>query len=394
MPEHPPLPRLRVLHLLALAGFYFCSGAFLMQFPRIILQLGGSAQDVGWILALGLIPVLCLASRVGDWNRRRGGRWPIVAGAAMTVLSNTLMIWIEHVGWGMLALRLLYAVGHAMVFGTLFAQAAFLVDHPLQRARLIGWLAVVIQVGNAIGSLLGEAAYLKGSSAFWLGSASLGMLVVTLGACWPAKPPAMDAAAQAPLAGKLQWPGEVWTIAAVGMAFAGATQFLPAFIDHLGQNGAVAQPFAAAWFLTPALLLVALVRLAGGYFAAVLLRPWVLAVCHLILMLTMLLVPWMHTPQQAVLLGLAFGLSYGWLYPALSALAFDRVPADARGKVAGWLVAAFEVGFRLSPIALGTLITHYGYGTMFVSLVLAYAAVLLIAMYVARKGFVPASAGA
>ncbi|TCS38546.1 putative MFS family arabinose efflux permease [Paucimonas lemoignei] len=392
MSELPPLPRLRVVHLLAIAGFYFCSGAFLMQFPRIILRLGGSAQEIGWILALGLIPVLCLAGVVGNWNRQRGGRWPLVVGALLAALSNAMMIWVEHVGAGMLALRMLFAVGHAMIFGTLFAQAAFVADHPLQRAKVIGWMAVVIQIGNAIGSVIGEYAYLKGNNAFWLGSAGIGLIVVVLGACWSTKP-ANEHSTQTQAGSKsAQWPAEVWTIAAVGMAFAGLSQFLPAFIDHLNQSGAVTQPFAAAWFLTPALLLVALVRLAGGHFAAVLLRPWVLGVCHLLLMLTMLLVPWMHTQQHAMFLGMIFGLSYGWLYPALSAMAFDHVPAEARGRVAGWLVAAFEVGFRLSPIALGALISRFGYTTMFVSLVLAYAGMLLVARLVARTKLVPVPA--
>jgi MFS family permease len=394
MPDLPPLPRLRVIHLLAMAGTYFCSGAFLMQFPRIILQFGGSPQDVGWILALGLIPVLCMASAVGNWNRQRGGRWPMMAGAMLAASSNAMMIWVEHVGVGMLVLRMLFAVGHALVFGTLFAQAAFVADHPLQRAKVIGWLAVVIQFGNAIGSVLGEYAYPKGSTIFWLGSAGLGLIAAGLGACWSDVPGIDLPKAQAPGDDDtVHWPSEVWTIAAVGMAFAGLTQFLPAFIDHLGQIGTVMQPFAAAWFLTPALLLVALVRLGGGYFAAVLLRSWVLACCHLVLMLTILLVPWMHTRQHAVFLGIAFGLSYGWLYPALSALAFDRVPAQAKGRVAGWLVAAFEVGYRLCPIALGTLITYFGYSTMFVGLVLAYAGVLLIARYMSRTRLAPVPAG-
>ncbi len=192
----PPLPRLRVLHLFAIAGFYFCSGAFLMHFPRIVLRLGGSAQDVGWILALGLVPVLLLAGAVGEWNRRLGGRWPLVLGGLLAALSNALMIWVEHVGWTLLALRMLFAVGHALVFGTLFAQAAFLVEHPLQRARVIGWMAVVIQVGNAIGSVLGEMAFNRGMGTFWLGSAALGsgggragrLLVAQAGGCGAAGP--------------------------------------------------------------------------------------------------------------------------------------------------------------------------------------------------------------
>lgn len=387
MPEFPPLPRWRVLHLMAIAALYFCSGAFLMHFPRVILQMGGSAQDVGWLLALGLIPVLLLAGAVGEWNRRRGGRWPLAVGGLLAAASNALMLSVDHVGMWMIVLRLSFAVGHAMVFGSLFAQAAFLVDHPLQRAKLIGWLAVVIQLGNALGSVLGEVAYYQGERAFWLGSAGIGLTVAMLGACWSLKPPASAMVPQISAAEKLRWPAEVWVIAAVGMAFAGLTQFLPAFIDQLGQDGMGAPPFAAAWFITPAMLVIALVRLVGGYFAAVLLRPWVLAVCHLILLLTLVLVPWMHTVQQAVWLGIFFGLSYGWLYPALSSLAFDHVPPETRGKVAGWLVAAFEVGFRLSPIGLGALIYHAGYGVMFIGLALAYATILLIAWGVTRMAF-------
>ncbi len=384
MTEMPPLPRWPVLLLLTIAGIYFCSGAFLMQFPRIILGLGGSAQDVGWLLALGLIPALLLAGAVGEWNRRLGGRWPMLIGGLLAALSNALMLTVDQVGIWMLVLRLVFAVGHTMVFGTLFAQAAFLVDHPLQRAKLIGWLAVVIQIGNAAGSALGEAAYYQGATVFWFGAAGIGLVVVVLGVCWTVKPATLPEQPQLSDV-KPSWPGEVWAIAAVGMAFAGVTQFLPAFIDYLGHSGAIAAPFAAAWFITPALLVVALVRLVGGYFAAVLLRPWVLAICHLILLLTLLLVPLMHTLHQAVWLGLAFGLSYGWLYPALSALAFERVPAQERGRMAGWLVAAFEVGFRLSPIGLGALITHAGYGAMFIGLALAYAAVLLSAWGVSSK---------
>ncbi len=379
----PPLPALRVLHLFSIAGLYFCCSAFLFHFPRIVLRLGGSAEDVGWLLASGLVPVLLLSGAVGEWNRRLGGRWPLVAGALLAVLGNFLMVWVNDVGWQMFALRMVYAVGHALLFGTLFAQAAFLVEHPLQRAKVIGWMAVVIQVGNAIGSVLGELAYARGLTAFWWCSAALGLVVAVLGACWTLKPAAVEAAPV--VAGGARWPGEVWAIAAVGMAFAGMTQFLPAMIDQLSNSGLIAQPFAAAWFLAPAMLMVAVVRLLGGYFAAVLMRPWVLAVCHLLLLVTMVLAPWMHTSQQALWLGLAFGFGYGWLYPALSALAFDRVPAHARGRVAGWLVAAFEVGFRLSPLGLGALISLAGYRAMFVGLALAYAGVLAIAWSAAKR---------
>lgn len=379
-----PLPHKRVIHLLLMAALYFCAAAFLMQFPRYILQIGGSAQDAGWLLALGLIPALLMGGMVGDWNRRIGGRVPAALGCALVVASTLAMLAVEHLGVGMVAIRMLYAVGHSMVFVTLFSQAAFMVDHPVQRAKVIGWLAIAVQLGNALGGTLGELAYLRGIQNYWLESAAIASLALIMAAFLPVGLRIPVAPVVSGDSARIAWPVEVWSIAAVGMAFAGLAQFLPTFIDHLGRTGQLEETFVAAWFITPALLVVAAVRLVGGIFAAKLLKPWVLGVCHSLLVATLILVPWLQTREQAIGLALMFGLGYGWLYPALCALAFEGKTPEARGKVAGWLVAAFEVGFRLSPVGLGLMITYFGYHAMFLSLAAAYGLLVLLARGKAR----------
>lgn len=378
------IPRLRVAHLLSMTFLYFCSVGFLFQFPREVLRMGGTPQEVGLLVALGLIPTLLLAKPVGEWNRVKGGRWPALVGGLIVILSNVLMLTAHHVGGWMVALRLLYGVGHMMLFVTLFAQAAFLVEHPAQRASIIGWLAVMTQLGNAIGGTIGEMAYHHGNLTFWLGSAGFATLATILGACWTLKPVPRAVVAPPVVEIKSGWPPEVWGVVAIAMAFSAVTQFLPAFIDHLVQTGA-SQPFASSWFLTSALLVVALVRLVGGYFANRLLRPSVLRICHAMLLVIMLAIPWMHTQYQAVLLGMAFGVSYGWLYPALNALAFNRLPPEARGKIAGWMVTGYEVGYRLSPIGFGALISYSGYHAMFFGLVVMYCLILLVSWSAAKK---------
>jgi len=378
------IPRLRVLQLTALAAIYFCSTAFMMQFPRYVLLIGGSAEDVGWLLALGLPPALLLSGRVGDWNRRIGGRLPAIAGCLLVIVCNLLMLTVDRLDWVMVALRLFYAIGHSIVFATLFTQAALMVDHPVQRAKIIGWLAIAIQLGNAAGGTLGELAYLRGTANYWLENVAIASLALILAALWPNRP-APTSAPPSVAAGKVRWPGELWSMAAVGIAFAGLLQFLPAFVEYIGRSGQVAEPFIAAWFITPALLVVAGVRLIGGFYAASLLRPQVLIACHLLLLTTLLLVPDMHNREQAVGLALMFGLGYGWLYPALSTLAFSHAPPEARGKVAGWVVAAFEIGYRGSSVGLGLMITHYGYSAMFYSLVAAYCVLLAIAWRQAQR---------
>ncbi len=375
--EAKTVARIRLAHLLVTGGIYFCATSFLMQFPRYILQIGGDAQDAGWLLALGLVPALLLAAPAGEWNRRHGGRWPALLGTALVAASNLLMLCVPVVGPALFGIRMLYAIGHTLMFATLFTQAALMTSDVVSRVKLIGWLAVVIQVGNAIGGTIGELALLSGVTVYWAGSAGLAMVAGVLGVFFPLRNEPPEQNGNASIKTNSAWPAEVWAVAAVGMAFAGLTQFMPTYVEHLGRSGQVAESFAAAWFITPALLVVALVRLAGGYFAARLLRSQVLLACHALLVLTMLLLPHITSLAEALLLSIAFGLSYGWLYPALNGLAFQHTSAEARGRVSGWLINAFEIGFRFSTVGLGALIVNFGYPAMFFGLAGAYIAVLI-----------------
>lgn len=376
MPSSPALPRFALFHLLLTAGIYFCGVAFLMHFPRYVLALGGTTEDAGWLLALGLVPALLLAAPVGEWNRRHGGRGSAVAGCGLVVVSSLLMPAVEKVDIGLYAVRMLFAVGHTFIFATLFTQAALLTDAPLQRVKVIGWLAVVIQVGNALGGLVGEQAFLAGVTTYWWGCAAFALCAAVLGAFFPVPRVAPRAAPMAKDGARSPWPVEVWAVAAIAMAFAGLTQFMPTFIEHIARTGQAAEPFAAAWFITPALLVVAAVRLVGGVFTAGLLRRRVLRGCHAMLVLTVLLLPWIGSRTEALVLAVAFGLSYGWLYPALNGLAFQNASPESRGRVAGVLVNAFEIGFRLGTVGLGALIVHVGYPGMFLGLALLYVAVM------------------
>lgn len=375
-------PKGRIAHLLLLAAVYFCSTAFLMQFPRYVMQLGGTAQEAGWLLALGLIPALLLGGPVGDWNRSRGGRWPAVLACCLVVPTHLAMIAVTEIDLPFVLLRLVFAIGHSILFVTLFAQAGLMVSHPLRRAQLIGWLSVSIQLGNALGGTLGELAYGQGMTTYWGASAAIATLALLGALAWRDAPPLvpeLSAEPKSTASPPASWPTELWAVVAVGMAFSALSQFLPAFIEQLRSAGELAVPFAAAWFITPALLIVAVVRLFAGWLGGAMLRPGVLLVCHGLLILSLLAVPGMHSREYAVMTAVVFGLGYGWLYPALNALAVNRATPAQRGRIAGWLVAAFEIGFRLSPVVLGIVITEFGYPAMFYSLVLGYCLLLMVA---------------
>src|SRR4051812_42257125 len=116
MTAQTAFPRLRVAHLLTMTGVYFCAAGFLFQFPRDVLRMGGTPQQVGFLVSIGLIPTLLLAKSIGEWNRLVGGRWPALLGGLVVILSNVLMLTADHVGLWMVALRLLFGVGHMLMF--------------------------------------------------------------------------------------------------------------------------------------------------------------------------------------------------------------------------------------------------------------------------------------
>ena len=71
------------------------------------------------------------------------------------------------------------------------------------------------------------------------------------------------------------------------------------------------------------------------------------------------------TPGLLIYLGVALGVSHGFLYPALTAAGLCVVQREQRGRFLGWFAFCFNAGFAVTVLLLGPAADRYGYAPIF-----------------------------
>ncbi|MFL0801962.1 MAG: MFS transporter [Agarilytica sp.] len=277
-------------------------------------------------------------------------------------------------------LRFIQGVGHACVFSPLFAAVVRIV--PVKyRARGIGYFTVCIQLGNTIGSFWGgswvdDGAYtgLFSASAF---ICCIGVLVgFSIREAKPLAPSPESRNSEINGNAKTrpyQFFGYLSVLVLLGSTFGIALQFMPIFFDFMLQAAWIKTPISNVYFMTTALVTVAIVRLTLGGLSDGAHRNRIMAICHGTLCLALLGFASIRSETTAFVVAIIFGLSYGLLFPAVNAALMGMAKPHERGKVSGWLAMVYEFGFRGLPILLGSVVYHISYTAMYYLLAMSYA---------------------
>ena len=136
------------------------------------------------------------------------------------------------------------------------------------------------------------------------------------------------------------------------------TAFLPIFITER-QAGATA-PF----FTIYAVVTIAL-RLVVGPMADRVGRRIVAAPALLLLALTMVAFNAVSSSPTLYILAVVYGISFGTLFPMLSAYLVDVAPANVRGSAVGVLTAGFDLGIMVGSYFGGLVAEAMGLGAAF-----------------------------
>jgi MFS family permease len=72
-----------------------------------------------------------------------------------------------------------------------------------------------------------------------------------------------------------------------------------------------------------------------------------------------------NSVYKLVLISFLFSLSYGMLYPTLSALMMDKANPDERGKAMGAFNACFGIGTNFLAFAFGVIARDLGFTSMY-----------------------------
>ncbi len=367
------------LLILFFTGLFFWTSLTLLlpTLPIYIEDLGGTAQQVGWVMGSFAIGLLLFRGVLGYLADRHSRKIVMLIGTTVVGLSP-LGYYAIHTIWPLAAVRAFHGISVA-AFTTGYSAMVVDLSPVKQRGELIGYMSLVVPVGMAIGPALGgflqESA---GNGPLFLLSAGLGGLALLLASRLVGGIPVQASITEDTPEYKIEKAdsfvsdrsfGQMLANPAllipalillqIGLVFGAIASFLPLFMRE------IQVPLQAGMFYAAA----AIASFATRFFAGRASDQWGRGcfitgslVCY---GLAMLLLSHAHSTQAFILAAILEGTGGGILIPMMIALISDRSRAHERGRVYSICIGGFDLGIAIAGPILGAVSMHWGYRTMF-----------------------------
>jgi len=367
------------LLILFFTGLFFWTSLTLLlpTLPIYIEDLGGTAQQVGWVMGSFAIGLLLFRGVLGYLADRHSRKIVILIGTTVVGLSP-LGYYAIHTILPLAAVRAFHGISVA-AFTTGYSAMVVDLSPVKQRGELIGYMSLVVPVGMAIGPALGgflqESA---GNGPLFLLSAGLGGLALLLASRLVGGIPVQASITEDTPEYKIEQAdsfvsdrsfGQMLANPAllipalillqIGLVFGAIASFLPLFMRE------IQVPLQAGMFYAAA----AIASFATRFFAGRASDQWGRGcfitgslVCY---GLAMLLLSHAHSAQSFILAAILEGTGGGILIPMMIALISDRSRAHERGRVYSICIGGFDLGIAIAGPILGAVSMRWGYRTMF-----------------------------
>ena len=352
---------------LATMCFMLSFGATLPVLPRYVSnELGGSDLAVGLVVGSYAVSAIALRPLVGRLGDRRGRRFLVVGGAAITAVGMAAHIPANSIPL-LIGARLIIGAGQ----GAVFVGAATMVNDlapPARRGEAASFFSIAIYVGLGLGPFLGETLLANGSfDAVWV-AVTVGLILAALvGLMLPRGLPATSDDGIEPLVrtgiARLLHPdgvgpGVIIFLGVIG--FIGFNTFVPLYGEELGMSDV-----AAVFLLYSGVVLA--VRLLGrklpDAYGPVVIGSFALATSALGLIGVAI---W-QAPIGLYLFTVVLGIGSSLLYPALMAAAVNSAHERERSAVVATFTLFFEFASVAGGAVLGIVASQTSYAGAFVA---------------------------
>lgn len=349
--------------LAAVANFLFFSNlnAYTLL-PLYIQQLGGREGQIGTIMAMYSVAAILCQLGTGPLIDRFGRKPFILLGAILAIGVSVTFVFSARLGWHFYLLRFLQGAAFAAFMTSNLTLLADLAPAG-RRAEAVGVFGVSGLVTIALGPAIGEMVLRGyGFRVLFAGTVLLG--IGTLAVCLATEIPVPMAVEVPRRLGPGFWRTFMPVIVSsfqFGLANSIVFVFLPPFARYVGL------PRIAPFYIVYTLMAVA-VRFLGGRLADRLERRQVILPSLIGLSIGVLLFSVLQSTWMLVLIAFINGTAHGFVYPATSAMAFDRAPSGARGRALAVFNTAVLAGVTTGAVGFGWFVELVGYRPGFVAL--------------------------
>ena len=336
---------------------YAAVGLPLSTVPLLVHQtLGYGTTVVG--IVIGLAPVATLLTRqlAGQLADRRGPKFGLLVGLAVTALSGVAYLVAAALPPGpaiavLMLGRVILGVGDS-VFTTACNTWMVTAAGPSHAGRAMSWAGMAMYAALAVGAPLG--ALLGGFGFGWMAVAVVVMpllaLLTAAGRVALPATPAVRASFRSVIG--LMWPPGLGLVLASG-GFGTIAAFLALRYATMGWGGAgLALTGFGAAYIASRLVFAGLPDRLGGIRVAM--------VCLAIEACGLVLIAAAESPALAFVGTALTGLGYSMVFPSLGVEVVRRVPAESRGVALAAFLACFDLGLGGAGPVMGLVAAGHG----------------------------------
>ncbi|MGH7801785.1 MAG: MFS transporter [Thermodesulfobacteriota bacterium] len=365
--------------LITIANFFlFCNFSSFFLLPLFIKKLGGNEANIGFIMgsfgvtSLGSIPIV--AFLIDKYGRRRF----MLFGAIVMFLSSLSYLFVRELSPIFYILRMLQGTGFAFFFTSAGTAVADFIPE-VRRGQGLGIFGAFTIASYALGPTMGEGVIEKlGFRFFFIYASSFSLIAIIL--VYPTRdadfkrsvdPYVLDFFR---LAFSKRYAVPLLSNLILAGGFGSVINFISVFVRLKGLD-------VFYFFLIYAVTITS-VRIIGGRVSDVFGRKKVASPSLFVFSLSIAAMIFINSVYKLVLISFLFSLSYGMLYPTLSALMMDKANPDERGKAMGAFNACFGIGTNFLAFVFGVIARDLGFAGMYlISAAFVFVGFLLFTLF-------------
>lgn len=348
--------------LITIANFFlFCNFSSFFLLPLFIKKLGGNEANIGFIMgsfgvtSLGSIPLV--AFLIDKYGRR----WFMLIGAIVMFSSSLSYLFVRELSLIFYILRMLQGIGFAFFFTSAGTAVADFIPE-MKRGQGLGIFGAFTIASYALGPTIGEGVIEKlGFSFFFIYTSSFSLIAILL--VYPTKDAPFKRSVDPygldffRLAFSRRYSVPLLSNLILAGGFGSVLNFISVYVRPKGLD-------VFYFFLIYAVTITS-VRIIGGRVSDVFGRKRVASPSLFVFSLSIAAMIFINSVYKLVLISFLFSLSYGMLYPTLSALMMDKANPDERGKAMGAFNACFGIGTNFLAFAFGVIARDLGFTSMY-----------------------------